>query len=117
MCASTQSYSSSNVIVSIHLVLLIKQSTLFCLIRIEPTLQSAKKWTLESLVSDVVTEEYNKQEKQEYIQRTLRFLEDNQIERLKDWASLSDDKKKNYPDRLRDILDDVSMPQGISFDL
>jgi hypothetical protein len=91
----------------------VKQLTLFCLICIEPTPQNAKKWTLESLVSDVVTEEYNKQGKGKYIERALQVLDENQIEKLKDWASLSEESKKKYPDILRDILDDASLPQGI----
>ena len=117
MCVPIQSYSNNKVIISIHLLLLVKQLTLFCLIRIEPTLQNAKKWTLESLVSDVATEEYNKQGKGKYIERALQILDENQIEKLKDWASLSDEEKKPFPVILRNILDDASLPQGMSFDL
>ncbi len=113
MYVPIQSYSNNKVIVSIHLLLLVKPLTLFCLIRVETTPQSAKKWTLESLVSDVVTEEYNKQGKGKYIERALQVLDENQIEKLKDWASLSEESKKKYPDILRDILDNASLPQGI----
>ncbi len=117
MCIPTQSYSNNKVIISIHLLLLVKQLTLSCLICIEPTPQNAKKWTLESLVSDFVTEEYNKQGKGNHIDRVLQVLDDNRIKKLKHWVSLSEESKKKFPDTLRDILDDASLPQGMSFDL
>ncbi len=68
-------------------------------------------------MNDVVTEEYNRQGKGRYIEKTLQILDDNQIETLKDWASLSDEDKKSFPVILRDILDDASLPQGMPFDL
>jgi len=77
--------------------------------------QVTQKWTLDSLVSDVVTEEYKKKGKVKYIEKSLQILEDNQIEKLKDWSSLSDEDKKLLPATLRDILDNASLPQGMSF--
>ena len=94
-----------------------KPLTLFCLICIEPTPQSAKKWTLESLVGDIVKEEYTKQDMEDFIEEDLKLLRNNRVIKLKQWASLTDEDKKLFPVTLRDILDDASLPQGMSFDL
>jgi hypothetical protein len=91
----------------------VKPLTLFCLIRIETTPQSAKKWTLESLVGDIVKEEYTKQDMEDFIEEDLKLLRNNRVIKLKQWASLSEENKKKYPDTLVDILDDASLPQGI----
>ncbi len=117
MCVPIQSYSNNKVIISIHLLLLVKPLTLFCLICIETTPQSARKWTLESLVSDVVKEEFEREGMSDYVESALQLLRNNFIINLKQWASLSDEDKKLFPAALRDILDDASLPQGMSFDL
>lgn len=77
--------------------------------------QVTQKWTLNSLVSDVVTEEYTKKSKEEFVEEDLQLLKKSRIKTLEDWAALSDEKKKKYPDTLVDILDNVSLPQGMSF--
>jgi len=89
----------------------------FCLICIEPTPQSAKKWTLESLVRDIVKEEYIKQNMEDFIEEDLNLLRNNRVIKLKQLASLTEEDKKLLPVMLRDILDDASLPQGMSFDL
>ncbi len=73
------------------------------------------KWTLDSLVSDIVKEEYTKQGKSRFIEKSLEIMEENQIMTLRDWASLSAEDKKLLPSVLRDILDDISLPQGMLF--
>jgi predicted HicB family RNase H-like nuclease len=82
------------------------------------SLQAATKtqWTLNSLVSNVVTEEYNRQDMAEFVNDDLALLIRNRIKTLKQWASLSEESKEKFPVTLRDILDDASLSQGTSFD-
>lgn len=77
--------------------------------------QVTQKWTLNSLVSDVVTEEYTKKHKEEFVEEDLQLLKKSRIKTLEDWVGLSDEDKKLLPATLRDILDNASLPQGMSF--
>ncbi len=64
-------------------------------------------WTLESLVSDVITEEYTKKNKLEFIDSSLKLLQNNQIKTLKEWAELSQEDKNIFPKGLKVMLDSI----------
>jgi len=75
---------------------------------------ASSKWTLESLVADVVKEEYIKEGMEEFVEESLKLLKKNFIKKLKHWAALSDNMKDKYPDGLRTILDNACNSEGKS---
>jgi hypothetical protein len=81
----------------------------------QPT--TKRQWTLESLVGDIVKEEFEREGMSDYVESALQSLRNNFIINLKQWASLTDEDKKLFPVALRDILDDASLPQGMLLDL
>lgn len=70
------------------------------------------KWTLDSLVSDIVKEEYTKQDMEEFIKEDLDVLKSNRIVKLRQWASLSTEDKKIFPKGLKMILDKACQLEG-----
>jgi len=75
----------------------------------QPT--TKRQWTLESLVGDIVKEEFEREGMSDYVESALQSLRNNFIINLKQWASLTDEDKKLFPVALRDILDDASLSQ------
>jgi len=66
---------------------------------------TAPKWTLNSLVADIVREEYKKDNLEEFIDDDLKLLQKNRIKILRQWAALSDNMKDKYPDGLKMMLE------------
>ncbi len=75
---------------------------------------TASKWTLSSLVAGVVREEYKKENLEEFIDDSLFLLNKNFIKTLKQWAGLSEERKKLFPAGLAELLDNACKPQGKS---
>jgi len=72
---------------------------------------------VEERVRTAVADAYTKEGKEIMIEKDLLFLRRNGMVSLSHWASLTDEDKKAFPVALRDILDDASLSQGMSFDL
>ena len=75
---------------------------------------TASKWTLSSLVADVVREEYKKENLEEFIDDDLKLLEGNRIKTLKQRADLSEGRKNLFPAGLAELLDGACKSQGKS---
>jgi hypothetical protein len=73
---------------------------------------ASSKWTLESLVADVVKEEYRKEGIEEFVEEDLKLLKNNRIKTLKHWADLSVDRKNLFPKGLKTILDKACQSEG-----
>jgi hypothetical protein len=72
---------------------------------------------VEERVRTAVADAYTKEGNESSVNGDLLLLRRNKITSLKQWASLSEESKKKYQDKLRDILDDASLPQGMLLDL
>jgi len=68
---------------------------------------ASSKWTLESLVADVVKEEYIKEGMEEFVEESLKLLKKNFIKKLKHWAELSAEDKNSFPKGLKTILNNA----------
>ena len=68
---------------------------------------------VEEALRNAVVEAYKKERKESFVDRDLLQLRRNEITSLKQWASLSTEDKKLLPSVLRDILDDISLPQDM----
>lgn len=66
-----------------------------------------QNWTLDTFVSDVVTEKYMKENMEEFIEVNLKLLKSNQIKTLKEWKALSEEIKQKYPDGLKTTLNNA----------
>lgn len=83
-----------------------------------PTRRStASKWRMDSFVYDIVTEEYTKKDKQEFIQKSLNLLKDNFIKTLEDWSDMPTIDMNKYPDGLKILLNNACPPKGKSINI
>jgi hypothetical protein len=67
---------------------------------------------LNSLVTDVVREEYKKGNSKKFIVDDLKLLQINRIKALRQWSSLPVYDKNKYPDGLKMILNNACRPEG-----
>ncbi len=72
---------------------------------------------MDEKLKSTIVDAYKKRNKEASIEKDLLLLRRNNITSLEEWSALSNEKKRNYDDLLVDILDDASLPQGMSFDL
>ncbi len=67
---------------------------------------------VEEVLRNAVVEAYTKEGKESSVKRDLLELRRNGITSLKQWASLSVEDKKKYPDGLKVILDKACQLEG-----
>ena len=72
---------------------------------------------MEEQLRNAVVDAYKKEGNQSSVDGDLLLLRRSKITSSQKWASLSEEDKKLFPVTLRDILDNASLPQGMSFDL
>lgn len=63
-------------------------------------------------MSEVVKEEFVKEDLSDFIDNALQLLKSNFIVTLKQWATLSIEDKKRYPDGLKVVLDKACLLEG-----
>ena len=69
-------------------------------------IQAEKKWNDESLLEDIIKVEYNKEGKDP--SKSLNLLEEQDLKKLKEWKSLTEEEKKIFPLGLKKLLDEVA---------
>jgi len=65
-----------------------------------------EEWNDESLLSEIITKEYEKEGKDPT--KSLKLLEEQELKKLKEWKSLLETEKAIFSLGLRKILDEVS---------
>jgi len=76
--------------------------------------EELKQWNDSSLLSEIITKEYEKEKLQMLLENHKGLLLNNGLVYLKQWKSLSDIEKAIFPLGLRKILDELA---GIKLDL
>ncbi len=67
---------------------------------------------MEERLRNAVAEAYTKEGKGNSVERDLLLLRRNKMVSLSQWASLSNEDKKKYPDGLKVVLNNTIPPKG-----